>query len=88
MKKLTTLVHKFIDVECSEMPEGFETKLRENELFTYRDMVLKEHIYGIETIREKMLEELLFFTTEEKEMIETLTDTSNKEDVGYFRFVS
>ena len=82
------MVHKFVDFECSEMPDGLEAKLRENELFTYRDMVLKEHLFSIDTIREKMDEESEFFNYEEVKMLYRIQVLLDNADCGYFRFVS
>ena len=82
------MVHKFVDFECSEMPAGLEAKLRLCELFTYRDTVLKEHLFSIDTIREKMEEEPEFFTYEEAKMIDHVSKILDKKECGYFRFVA
>lgn len=88
-KKLTIAIHKFMDVEACEMPKGFPEKLRKEKLYTYKDTEpsLKEHLYDIETLKEKNLQEPHFLNTLEKEALKTIIKNCDKYDVGYFRFV-
>ncbi len=86
--KLTTLVHKFMDFEYKEMPEGLMEKLDARELFTYRDTVLKEHLYSIDTVQEFVQEYPHQFADTQKEIITCIRAILDKNDCGYFRFVS
>lgn len=87
MKKLTTSVHKFMDIEGSEMPKRLVSKFRDLELFTYRDMIMKEHLYSIDEIHDKIADDPEIFTEPEKRAIKRIVKVLDKEDCGYFRFV-
>jgi len=87
-KKLKTLEHKFIDFERKEMPEQFVKKLDISKLFTYRDTLLTEHLYAVDSILEKMEKEKKFFNLEEKVMINRIARFLSKKSCCYFRFVS
>ena len=86
-KKFTTLNHTFMDVEGSEFPEGLIKKLRENELFTYRDMILKEHIYSMDNVTDGLQEQGIRLTKEERSALKELKKLCSKNDSDYFRFV-
>lgn len=89
MKKLTTDIHKFMDIEACEMPKGLMEKLRRKGLFTYRDTVasLNEHLYSTDTLKEYLNDNPKEFTPTQKTMIKRILRLLDKEDVGYFRFV-
>lgn len=82
------MVHKFMDVECGEMPEGLEAKLRNMELFTYRDTVLKEHLFSVDAVRERMEEDPGAFTYAEFKMLNHIASILDKKGCAYFRFVA
>lgn len=86
-KKLTATVLKVIDIGGPALSDSLIAKLRDQELFTYRDTVLKEHIYSLDTVHEKIHETAKWFTEEELTEINLITSTLIKHDAGYFRFV-
>jgi len=86
--KLTTEIHKFMDIEGSELPLSFIKKLMNKALFMYMDTHdLQEHIYSIDDIVEKMDQNKRFFTMDQKIIINRIGRVLKKQDCGYFRFV-
>lgn len=86
--KITTVKHTFLDVEGSTIPESFINKLRDTELFTYRDTVMKEHLYDIDNVLEHVQENPEFLeSNEEKRAFDKLYQIMVKAKATYFRFV-
>lgn len=86
-KKLTTAIHKFIDIEGCEMPKGLVDKLNRAELFTYRDMVIKEHLFNIYSILDSLGDKELKLTNEQAIMMNRIKKLCEEKQLGYFRFV-
>lgn len=87
MKKLETELHKFMDVEASQVPK-LALKLDRKCWYTYEDTnTLKEHLYNIDELQEKIQEDKKYLSLEEKTFINRIARALNKKDCGYFRFV-
>lgn len=72
-KKLTTAIHKFIDIEGCEIPKGLVKKLANEKLYTYKDT--------IETLNEdyilKIAKELLNYDYEQDKVREDFCLNAN-----------
>ena len=89
MPKLTTALHKFIDFERMEMPEGLVDTLEKNRMFVYEDTFdIKEHIYSIDQIMESIEEGSIRFSIEQSTMLDRIYEYLRKRNTDYFRFVT
>lgn len=87
-KKLETELHKFMDVEGSQVPKSLPLKLDQKCWYMYEDTnTLKEHLYSIEDLLQKISEDKKYLSLTEKVMINRIARLLNKADCGYFRFV-
>lgn len=80
------VVDKFISIGYDRFPETLVQKLHGRE--TYKDQVLKEHLYGADDLIENFENEEITLTKEEEKFLQYLVDIQNKENAAYFRIVS
>lgn len=76
--------HFWIDIPYLDFPESLLNKIEGRE--TYRDMIIKEHIYGT-SLFEDLYQDGIVLSVQEDEFIAELVGIMNSLEIGYFRVV-
>lgn len=78
-------IHKWIDISFQNVPKTLISKLEGLE--TYKDQVIKEHLYNSDNLKDHFQENGIFLNQEEQDFIQKIIDWQTKEDAAYFRIV-
>ena len=78
-------IHKFIDVDSAEISALFLAKIQDK--CTYKDMILKEHIYSVDHLKEELQMAGTVLTLEEAAWLTDIEIRLGVQDCGYFRLV-
>ena len=76
--KFKYIVHRWIDIGFDQFPKSLISKLEG--LDTYKDQVIKEHLYSIDNLKDHCQENGIFLNNEEQNFIQIITDWQTKED--------
>lgn len=83
--KFRYTVHKWIDIGSDQLEESLLLKIKGLEI--YKDTVLIEHIYGIDTVRDYLQETGKIINAAEQSCLDTVQSYLIAEDAGYFRII-
>lgn len=79
-------VNRWIDIRYDSIPKLLIPKILNYE--TYKDQVINEHIYSVQTLLEESQQDRhLIFDEEEKLFLQKILEYTTKEDTAYFRVI-
>ncbi len=79
-------VHTIIDIEKKGLTMGFINKIKAME--TYEDQILKEHLFSVDYITEKLKANKILLTLQEITLLKGIKTEMEKQGAIYFRMVS
>lgn len=83
--KFKYTAHRWIDINFDIIPESLISKLKGLE--TYKDQVIKEHLYNMDNLKDHCQENGIFLNHEEQDFIDKVIQWQTKEDAAYFRII-
>ena len=78
-------IHKFADVDCREVSALFIAKIQDK--CVYKDMILKEHLYSVDHLKDELQEAGVVLTFQEAAWLTQIELRLNKQNCAYFRLV-
>lgn len=84
---MQTEVTKFISISVKDIPTQLHIKILNNSLYTYQDMILKEHLCTSDNITEEAQKQGLMLTKQETDWLDKMQKEMNRKDAAYFRVV-
>lgn len=76
-----------VSIDYKDISRSLFDKIMRNEFYTYQDLVLKEHLYNVDSVKDKCQEEGVILNAEELECLENIKLAGDLVDASYFRIV-